>query len=125
MKFITVDSQPETEILSYLYDFIPILGLVMKNPLELNHQYFNEIIDYTKDIYKTHEKSFEEDMRRDFCDELIAAKREADCHNRKQSEYLNDENIASIMVDLVLGNIHIIYQLVQSYYDQLAYFMFC
>ncbi|CAG2168232.1 unnamed protein product [Oppiella nova] len=59
--------------------------------------------DYTINIYKSHEKTYDKITSRDFCDVLIGSKREAIIENRESAQYYTDENLTSVMLDLFLG----------------------
>jgi hypothetical protein len=56
--------------------------------------------DLIKNKYQEHYKDYNENIIRDFCDSVIFAKNEA----KESVEYLTDENLALVIVDLFTGN---------------------
>ncbi|CAG2173075.1 unnamed protein product, partial [Oppiella nova] len=99
-KYCSTDFLEEQGNRIYLHEFIPFLRLFMKNPLDLFKRYFNEIKDYTRNIYKKHENTYDKDINRDFCDVLIATKLNVSNKDKESAQYYTDENLTLVMIDL-------------------------
>ncbi|CAG2164301.1 unnamed protein product [Oppiella nova] len=99
-KYCSTDFMEDLGNRLYLYEFVPVLRLFMKYPYKLFEQCFDEIKDYTRNIYKTHEKTYDKNKCRDFCDVLIATKLDAISEDRESAQYYMDENLISVMVSL-------------------------
>ncbi|CAG2118868.1 unnamed protein product, partial [Medioppia subpectinata] len=52
LKYITSDFQTDLGNSLFLYEFIPVLRYFMANPLIKYKQYFDEMMNYSRDIYK-------------------------------------------------------------------------
>ncbi|CAG2169676.1 unnamed protein product, partial [Oppiella nova] len=100
-KYCSTDFLPDLGNSMYLYEFIPLLRPFMKNPLDLYQSYFTEIKDYTRNIYKTHENTYDKDINRDFCDVLIAAKLKAICEDRESAHRSRNINDNTFMDDII------------------------
>ncbi|XP_054156237.1 cytochrome P450 2U1-like [Oppia nitens] len=101
-KYCTTDFNNELGINLYLYEFIPSMRLLMKNPLVKYENYFKDIMFYAKSIYKSHLMSYDQQIRRDFCDILIGAKHEAIADDKQTAPYFTDNNLSTAMIQIFL-----------------------
>jgi hypothetical protein len=81
--------------------------------------YINKTVENFRDLiknkYQEHYKDYYENIIRDFCDSVIFAKNE----EKESVEYLTDENLALVIVDLFAGNyssLKILKNFVNKYY---------
>ena len=79
------------------------MRLFMTNPFIKFTKRHKNCMKYTKNIYEKHEKSYDKDIKRDFCDILISAKKEAIEEEKQTAPYLTDTNLAVCLIDILLG----------------------
>ncbi|CAG2116408.1 unnamed protein product, partial [Medioppia subpectinata] len=104
-KYITTDFQTDLGSSMFVYEFIPIVRYFMANPLAKYEQYFNEMKNFTRNIYQKHSKTYNSKNLRDFCDILIAAKHEAIADDKQSAQYFTDDNLLATLSDLFIGGV--------------------
>lgn len=87
-----------------MIEFIPILKdtLYRKQWTKLGQSY-QFILNWCKRQLEEHQETFQEDFSRDFCDELLHAKNEAERSDSKASEILNLDNLTNTLMNLFLA----------------------
>ncbi|CAG2115951.1 unnamed protein product, partial [Medioppia subpectinata] len=103
IKYTITDFHTDLGALLFIYQFVPVLRYLMANPMAKYRQYFNDLMNYTRDIYQTHDKTHDCESLRDFCDILIAAKHKAIANEKQTAPYLTDDNLPAAMVDMLIG----------------------
>ncbi|CAG2106454.1 unnamed protein product [Medioppia subpectinata] len=88
-----------------IYEFIPIFRYFMANPLQKLQQIYNKCFKYTKNELKKRENTYDESNGQDFCKLFIGAKHRAEADEKPELEYLNDNNIAAVVMDMYLAGI--------------------
>ncbi|CAG2104911.1 unnamed protein product [Medioppia subpectinata] len=57
IKYTITDFHTDLGASLFLYQFVPVLRYLMANPMAKYRQYFNDLMNYTRDIYQTHDKT--------------------------------------------------------------------
>ncbi|CAG2107949.1 unnamed protein product, partial [Medioppia subpectinata] len=96
-----------------LYEYIPILRPFMSDPLTKFRHNFKKCFDYTLNVLKTHENTYDESVCRDFCDLFIAAKRKAEAECRPGVQWLTDVNVSATLIDLFIAGIETSFTTIQ------------
>ncbi|CAG2108924.1 unnamed protein product [Medioppia subpectinata] len=78
--------------------------------------------DYTQNILKIHENTYDESLCRDFCDMFIAAKRKAETECLPGVQWLTDVNVSATLVDLFIAGIETSFTTIQWLLLFMAYF---
>ncbi|CAG2113217.1 unnamed protein product, partial [Medioppia subpectinata] len=102
-KYITSDFQTDLGNTLFLYEFIPVMRYFMANPLIKYKQYFDEMMKYSRNIYQTHDKTYDSKNLRDFCDILIAAKHESIAEDKQTAPYFTDDNLPAVLIELFMA----------------------
>ena len=87
-----------------MIEFMPILKdtLYKKQWTKLGQSY-QFILTWCRRQLEEHQETFQEDLCRDFCDELLHAKNEAERSDSKASEILNLDNLTNTLMNLFLA----------------------
>ncbi|CAG2119370.1 unnamed protein product, partial [Medioppia subpectinata] len=104
-KYLTIDYIPEVGSAMMMYEFVPMSKYFMADPLAKYKSYFNELLVYTRDIYQKHDKTYDSNSLRDFCDILIAAKHEAIADDKQSAQYLIDDNLLVTLIDMFIAGV--------------------
>ncbi|CAG2173651.1 unnamed protein product, partial [Oppiella nova] len=102
-KYCTTDFQTDLGNWLFLYEFVPIIRCFMRNPLIKYAKYKDEMMEYSVDIYSSHNNTYNKGVKRDFCDTLIKAKQEAVEQDKLTAPYFTDENLAASVNDLFMA----------------------
>ncbi|CAG2117632.1 unnamed protein product, partial [Medioppia subpectinata] len=88
-----------------IYEFIPISRYFMANPLQKLQQIYSKCYEYTMNELKKRENTYNESNGQDFCKLFIGAQHTAEADGKPELEYLNDNNIAAVVMDMYLAGI--------------------
>jgi hypothetical protein len=100
IKYFFSDFQTEVGPVFGLIQFLPLTRVWFNTKVGYFKKTVENFRDLIKNKYQEHYKDYYENNIRDFCDSVIFAKNEA----KESVEYLTDENLALVIVDLFTGN---------------------
>ena len=102
VKFVVKDFTEEIGARFILWEFSPTLRLIDYKMVNKYEEGVKDFINTIKDLYKNHNKDYDESNERDICDELISAKNTALRESKESARYLTDENLSLCLGDLLI-----------------------
>ena len=103
----------------------PIIRLLERNTIQRYTEKVFANLNAIKDLFKSHEKAYNESNDRNICDAVITARNTALREGKPSSQYLNDNNLSLCMADVFTGgsdtsgNIFIWGLLFMTYYPEI------
>ena len=105
VKSVIADSSKEVGSRLLLWEFSPLIRLLDYNLVKKHRKGIISFLDTMKAQFKGHYEDYEESKERDICDSVIKSKNKLIKKDKNLSQFLNDDNLAIGMAELLMGGV--------------------